>query len=168
MTVIIIGLLIVAGFIFLAIEIFLIPGFSVPGLVGLAMVGYGIFRAHSAYGASGALITIAVSAVAAVILIRGALRSRTVNSFGLAYSEKEAKAVNDYSSLVGKEGKALSKLRPSGIALIDGRRLDVVTDGEYIEKDSPIRVSDVEGTRIVVTPVEKDNTTSREGSGNIQ
>ena len=157
MTVFIIGLLLVLGFIFLVVELFFVPGFSVPGLAGLAMIGYGIFRARIAYGTSGVLVTVAVSAVAAIILVRVALRSRTVRRIGLDYNEKEAKAVDDYSFLVGKKGTALTTLRPSGTAFIDGNRYNVVTDGEYIEKDSHLVVSAVEGTRIIVSPAEKEN-----------
>ena len=155
MTAFIITLLIVAGFIFLVVEFFLLPGFSVPGIVGLALIGYGIFRARATYGASGTLITILVSTIAAVTLIKMALRSHAIKSIALDYNEKESKAVNDYSSLVGKEGQAITKLRPSGTAMIDGKRLDVVTDGEYIEENSLIRVDAVDGTRIIVSLVEK-------------
>ena len=156
MTAIIIAMLIVIGFIFLIIEIFIVPGFSVPGLAGLAMIGYGIFKARAEYGASGVLISLAVSAVAAIILIKVALRSRTVKAIGLDYNEKEAKAVDDYSSLFGKEGTALTTLRPSGTAMIDNNRFDVVTNGEYIEENSLIQVNGIEGTRIIVSQLEKD------------
>ena len=157
MTISIIALLLIVGFIFIVIEVFLVPGFSVPGLAGIGMIGYGIFRAKMTYGSSGALVTFAVSAVAAIILIKAALRSRIVKKFGLEYSEKEAKAVDDYSILIGKNGTAMSTLRPSGTAMIDNIRYDVVTDGEYIEKDSPIRVSEIEGTRIIVSPLDKES-----------
>ena len=146
---------IVMGFILLIIEIFFVPGFSVPGIVGLAMIGYGIFKAKAAYGPAGAFITIAVSAIAAVVLIITSLKSRTVKSIGLAYNEKEAKAVDDYSFLIGKEGVAHTKLRPSGTAMINNKRYDVVTDGEYIESNSPIMVRAVEGTRIIVAAIDK-------------
>jgi len=157
MTIFIIALLLILGFIFLVVELFFVPGFSVPGLAGLAMIGYGIFKARSAYGTSGVLVTVAVSAVAAIILVRVALRSHAVRKIGLDYDEKEAKAVDDYSFLVGREGTALTTLRPSGTALIDGGRYNVVTDGEYMEKESPLVVSAVEGTRIIVSPIEKES-----------
>ena len=157
MTIFIIALLLIVGFIFIVIEVFLVPGFSVPGLAGIAMIGYGIFKAKVTYGSSGALVTFTVSAVAAIILIKAALRSRTIKKFGLEYNEKEAKAVDDYSDLIDKEGTAMSTLRPSGTAVIDNIRYDVVTDGEYIEKDSPIRVSEIEGTRIIVSPLDKES-----------
>ena len=52
--------------------------------------------------------------------------------------------------LVGKEGVAHSSLRPAGAAIIEGKRVDVVTRGEMIEAKSPIRVLEVEGNRVVV------------------
>ena len=55
--------------------------------------------------------------------------------------------------LIGKIGKARTLLRPAGIAVIDGQRLDVVTAGEMIEKDAAVKVIQVEGNRIVVAEV---------------
>jgi membrane-bound serine protease (ClpP class) len=53
-------------------------------------------------------------------------------------------------SCAGRTGTALTDLRPSGTARIDGARLSVVTAGEYIEQDSPVIVVQHEGSRIVV------------------
>ncbi|MDI6788911.1 MAG: NfeD family protein, partial [Planctomycetota bacterium] len=50
------------------------------------------------------------------------------------------------SSLVNKEGIALTNLRPSGAILIDGKRIDVVTEGEMIDKNTPVRVVKIEGS----------------------
>jgi membrane-bound serine protease (ClpP class) len=55
--------------------------------------------------------------------------------------------------LVGKTGTAFTQLRPAGTALIDGKRLDVVTEGQLIEKGTAVRVVGVEGLRIVVRAV---------------
>ena len=52
---------------------------------------------------------------------------------------------------VGAEGRALSFLRPAGKADIDGELLDVISEGEFIEKDAAIRVVDIRGNRILVT-----------------
>ena len=155
MTTIIIALLIVSGIILLSIEFFIVPGFSVPGLAGIALIGYGIYRSNAEYSAFGVVVTVTVSVAAALILMKIALKSRAIKSVGLEYSHKGARAVDDYSSLLNKKGKALSDLRPSGTALIDGNRYDVVTEGEYIEGNSDILVHHVEGTRIVVTLVER-------------
>jgi membrane-bound serine protease (ClpP class) len=53
-------------------------------------------------------------------------------------------------SWLGRTGKALSPLRPAGIADIDGSRVDVVSDGAFIEAAAPIEVTRVDGNRIVV------------------
>lgn len=52
--------------------------------------------------------------------------------------------------LIGKTGTALTVLRPSGMALVDGKRRNVVTDGDMIPKDAPIKVIAVQGNRVVV------------------
>ena len=60
----------------------------------------------------------------------------------------------EFNALTGKSGIALSSLRPAGTALIEGERIDVLTEGEYIEKDTRIRVERVEGNRIFVRKTE--------------
>lgn len=52
--------------------------------------------------------------------------------------------------LVGRTGTALTTLRPSGAALIEGQRVDVVSEGEMIQKGSQIKVIATEGLRVVV------------------
>jgi membrane-bound serine protease (ClpP class) len=155
MTTLIVVLLIAVGFIFLAIEFFLVPGFSVPGIAGITMIGYGIYKSSMEYGASGALIAVSLSAVTAVLLIRVAMKSRAIRNVGLDYSQKGTTAVNDYSFLLNKKGVARSNLRPSGSAIIEDKYYDVVTDGEYIEENSEIIVAKIEGTRIIVSQIER-------------
>ncbi|WP_238473393.1 NfeD family protein [Desulforamulus profundi] len=50
---------------------------------------------------------------------------------------------------------AATPLRPAGTALIDGKRVDVVTEGEFIMPGTPVLVVMVEGTRVIVNAVEK-------------
>ena len=56
----------------------------------------------------------------------------------------------ELAALAGQSGQSLSPLRPAGVALIDGHRVDVVTDGEFIESDTEVEVVAVEGSRVVV------------------
>ncbi len=72
------------------------------------------------------------------------LRKRLSSEQGVSVQEK---SLQQY---IGKEGVAVTDLRPSGIARIDKERLDVVTDGKYLAKDSPIIVVSVTGNQIVV------------------
>jgi membrane-bound serine protease (ClpP class) len=57
------------------------------------------------------------------------------------------------ADLTGREGVALTVLRPSGMALIDGRRFDVVAESAMIERGSAVRVVQVDGTRVVVKKI---------------
>lgn len=61
----------------------------------------------------------------------------------------------EWGVLTGKTGKAMTDLRPAGKAIIDDIRLDVVSTGDYIKKDSPVVVSAVSGNRIVVKAADR-------------
>ena len=156
MIILTIALLVVCGFVMLAVELLLIPGFSIPGIAGIALIVYGVWRARLAYDVEGALVTIVLSAIGAFLIVKYASRSRAVRSVGLDFNQRGYSAADDHSSLDGKEGVSLSPLRPAGTATIEGNRVDVVTEGEFIEKDTPIRVLGVEGTRVIVTRKEKE------------
>jgi len=52
--------------------------------------------------------------------------------------------------LLGKNGIALTALRPAGTAVFDGKRTDVVTEGGFVEKGQPVTVVGIEGLRVVV------------------
>jgi len=55
--------------------------------------------------------------------------------------------------LLERDGVSLTNLRPCGTALIDDRRVDVVTEGQMVEKGTPVKVVAVEGLRVVVRPL---------------
>ncbi|MGR3294439.1 MAG: NfeD family protein, partial [Candidatus Scalindua sp.] len=57
------------------------------------------------------------------------------------------------SSLVGKEGKALTVLHPTGKIEVNDHTLDVVTEGEYIEKGQIVEIIEISGNRIVVKAI---------------
>ncbi len=59
----------------------------------------------------------------------------------------------DKPELLNATGTALTQLRPSGVASLNGQRVDVVTEGGLIERGAAVRVVAVEGSRIVVREV---------------
>jgi membrane-bound serine protease (ClpP class) len=59
----------------------------------------------------------------------------------------------DHHTLVGRDGIASSYLRPAGVATIDGQRVDVLTEGDFVPAGSAVTVTRVEGARIFVRPV---------------
>ncbi len=75
-------------------------------------------------------------------------------TFSVKASEKGFSSARDrLNNLLSEEGIALTTLRPSGIANIKGDKIDVISEGEMISKNTRIKVIDVKGNRIIVKPV---------------
>ncbi len=158
-------LLVALGLVLLALEIFVIPGFGVTGVLGILALGGGLALSLVGAGATGALVLWAVGRVALSLLIAigvSLLLLRLLphlpygRSLVLA-TDLDARA--GYASApdadrkwIGARGTAATPLRPAGIAWLQGERVDVVSQGEYIEADAPIEVVRVDGNRIVVRP----------------
>jgi len=157
-------LMFVVGLGLLLVEIFVIPGFGVAGISGIILIIASIFL--SMLGAdpfldfnavSMAIIRLTVGFLAALILIflvaRFLPKSNFFKKFILSEEEKATEGYTsrtNLSELLGVEGIAVTTLRPAGTAEINGKRVDVVTDSEYIEHGKPIIVTAVEGMRVVV------------------
>ncbi len=73
----------------------------------------------------------------------------TVNASEEGFSSSN----NKFEDLISNEGIAITTLRPSGTAKIKGDKIDVVSEGEMIVKNTKIKVVDVKGNKIVVKPV---------------
>ena len=72
----------------------------------------------------------------------------------------ETKASDGYVSaptehdhnLIGMEGVTLTELRPVGIGMFDGRRVDIIAEGEFISDQTTVKVIEARGSRVVVRP----------------
>jgi membrane-bound serine protease (ClpP class) len=156
-------LLVTLGLILLALEIFVIPGFGVAGVLGILALGGGLALSLVGAGATVALVLYAIGRVALSLLLAIGLslvllrflpylpygRSLVLDT-GLDARAGYASAPETDLKWVGQRGTAATPLRPAGIALLDGERVDVVSQGEYIAADAPIVVVRVDGNRIVV------------------
>lgn len=152
-----------AGLLLLALEIFVIPGFGVAGALGIAAL-LGAFALSMVGAGDTALVILAavwrvvlsllVAVVASLVLLRFLprlpLARRLVLQTDLGAGPAHGSAPETDTRWLGKQGRALSVLRPAGIAEIEGARVDVVAEGELIEADTPIEVMRVDGNRIVV------------------
>ncbi|NCA99510.1 MAG: hypothetical protein EOM70_09055 [Clostridia bacterium] len=145
------------GLLLLLIEVFT-PGFGIAGGGGIVLLITGIIlTARTPFEAviMAVILFILLAALLAIIL-RSAKKGRLSRKLILwSSSNREAgfSTSADTSIWIGKEGVALSTLRPAGTAQFDNQRLDVVTEGAYIETGTKVRVIRAEGRRIVVEPV---------------
>lgn len=149
--------LIIVGILLIIVEIFLIPGFGFAGIVGLLMMIGGIFLVADTF-AEGVIYLLITFIVTGLLIFIGVKTGRLKKVWSkLTLKEKQntdqgyVAPKPEYLNYLGKNGISLTLLRPAGSAVIDGERLDVVTDGSFIPKDSKIKVIAVEGTRIIVT-----------------
>jgi membrane-bound ClpP family serine protease len=152
--------LVILGLALIIVEIFLIPSVGVVGLMGFFVMLFGIFRMadNFAQGVIYFLITLLATGLIIYIGYKTGHIARLWNRLSLRDKQKNEDgyvAPNlEYQNYLGKRGVALTLLRPAGSALIDGQRVDVVSDGSFIPKDSPIEVIAVEGTRVIVNRID--------------
>lgn len=169
-------LLLLAGIAALAVEVFIIPGFGVVGVVGLALVLVSLTLSLTALpldvswslgflkdALERVLLSLALTAVGLVVaaqfLPARMLPDWLVLRAAIGEGEPspaapEFHSVPDQSGLLGKQGEAFTVLRPSGKARIEGQTIDVVSAGRYLQPGDPVRVVHVEGVRVVVDLVE--------------
>lgn len=144
------------GLIALILEIIVFPGFGIAGVIGIILFGWGILLvAVDVTQVTSALVIALI--VTIILLIAGIkLMSRYNMWHKLTLQNKQRREegyiapLSELGFYVGRKGTSLTPLRPSGAAEIDGHRLDVVTEGEFIAPGSPVIVIKVEGTRVVV------------------
>lgn len=144
---------VILGIILLAFEILVIPGFGVVGILGVVSTLAGGVAAWTKLGPLWGLLAIGVSAGAAFLFIWTFPRTRLGKKFLLQESQAGLRApADDLGALLGQVGTAITTLRPAGTAEFGERRVDVVTDGIYLDAGTSVRVARVEGVRVVVEP----------------
>lgn len=153
--------LFVIGIILLAVEIFVIPGFGISGILGIAALIAGIFLVTDSV-VEGLLFTGGVL-IALGIIIYLSFRSPRIRRLWKKFSLSTRQTTKggyvapkvQYEIYLGQVGISLTQLRPAGTADFAGEHLDVVTEGGFIGPGTRIKVIAVEGTRIIVREVEK-------------
>ncbi|UJF35076.1 NfeD family protein [Paenibacillus hexagrammi] len=145
------------GIVLLLLEL-VVPSFGILSVLGAICLFGGVLMASS--DPKEAAIILGIALLLSVVVI--ALAVKYFNHRGVwnrfilreqLTSEQGFTSSPDRVYLLDAEGTAITPLRPAGTALIGDARVDVVTDGEFIEKGKPIKVTYVEGNRIVVKEI---------------
>ncbi len=151
-----VAVLMVAGLVFLGAEIFVIPGFGIAGVVGMASLVAGVVLGWIQLGAFWGFSLLLVSGVATVAALWVVFKTDAGQRLILGDSLTDTVAVNDEgSSLRDAEGVAVTNLRPSGSADFGDTRLQVETEGEFVPRGSKVRVVAVVMGRVVVETVDE-------------
>ncbi len=148
---IIIGL-IVLGYILLLLEVFLLPGIVV-GIFGVGSIIAAIIYSFVQFDADTGLLiligTIASSVIFTFVLFKIGAWNRFILSSQQKKEEGFTSSKSDHS-LVGKIGSAYTNLRPAGSAVVEGKKYDVLAEGEFLQKGDSIIVTGVAGSKIMV------------------
>ncbi|WP_099352220.1 NfeD family protein [Fredinandcohnia onubensis] len=150
-------ILFVIGIVLVLLE-FILPG-GIIGLIGLGAILTSFFLAGSSVMVIGVSLLVALVATVIVSIILVKVFGKKLHAFKKIILFDSTNTESGYVSnknredLIGKQGISLTTLRPSGTAIIDEERLDVVSQGNYIEKNTKIEVIKTEGSRIVVREV---------------
>jgi len=152
-------LIFLLGLIALVLEIILIPGFGVAGVVGILMVGASIFLASRS--TTDAVISLIVAIIGSILILVLGLKVMTKRHLwdkvilGTRMGNKDGYVApkQDLVEFLDREGRTITPLRPSGTADFQGHRLDVVSEGGFIDAGVTVKVVMVEGARVVVRKV---------------
>lgn len=168
--------LFIIGVALLAVEIFLLPGFGVTGVSGIVIIAASLVLSMQDFvlptldwqwdllGRNVLTVVVGIlSAIAAIGVLalagprikmfdRMTLRTAISDTAGSGTGIVAEAAGAEANPLIGRKGLALTTLRPSGKAEIDGRAYSVETDGTFVEAGAALTVTAVMGSRIVVAP----------------
>lgn len=150
------------GILLLLIEIFLIPGFGIIGILGISCVMISFFAAFGMENIESAVSVISISLLASAALIalltiyilpKSTIFKKIMLTTQNTKTDGFSSHVKNDVELLHKRGVAYSTLRPAGSVMVDGKRYDVVADGDFIQQGSEIEVIQVDGLKITVKKV---------------
>ena len=149
------GVLIICAIILFAVETF-IPG-GILGIIGIIALVAAIIVGYTAFPGYGTMIAVGIFLVTIVLFIlwlKILPKTWIAKILTIDKDLSDAHGTNEsIENLLDKEGETLCSLRPSGFAEIEGKKIDVISEGEMIDKGAKVKVIEVESNRVVVKKI---------------
>jgi membrane-bound serine protease (ClpP class) len=145
--------LLVIGAVLLLVETML-PG-MISGIIGFGCLVAAVVMSYTEFGPRGGnlmLLLVSVGLVAGMLLWMKYFPESSMARLFVS-NAVIGNIDSEQPELLNRVGRAHTKLRPSGTAVIVGRRVDVVTEGNFIDQGRPIKVVALEGMRVVVREI---------------
>lgn len=145
--------LVVLGLLFLLLEILVIPGTTVAGIIGSAVIVIAIWQAYEQFGSQTGIIFLGSTILVTVVALYFALKGKTWRKLMLN-SEVEGKVEHfeRYQPKVGDEGITISRLSPMGKARFSDDYYEVKSYSGYIDPNTPVVITKVESNKLIVKP----------------
>lgn len=154
MTLTIVLLIIFLGLLLVFLEIFLIPGTTLFGVIGGLSLLAGVVMMYAYYGNLWGNIALATSLILVVIAVL--LGFRVIQSNRLAMKATVAGRVNEIDAIqlrVTDKGETVTDLRPGGKAIFNGHKTDVYSSGEFISRNTSVEIIKITSDKIFVSPL---------------
>ena len=145
------------GLALIVLEAFM-PGFGLPGISGIVLQVIAVALTWFWHGPMAALgmtlLILSIVAIAVSVSLRSVANGKLSKS-KIVHNETESneagyRSVEDMKVFLGREGVTTTVLRPTGMAEFEGVRLNVSSEGEFIDDNKPVKIVRVEGSRVVV------------------
>lgn len=132
----------------------ILPSAGLLSLLAFSLFGYSLYLVFQEISAFAGIVFVAADLILiptlVIVGIKMLVRSPVTLRTELSSKQGVTSQAPELDGYLGLEGKALTDLRPAGMAKLADKRVDVMTRGEYIEKDSDLVVLAVTGNQIVV------------------
>ena len=147
-------LLICIGLVLIVVELIFVPGITIVGILGVILVGAGVWISYATLGTETGHLVLAGSIVAGGLTLFYSFRSDAWTRFALKDSHKSrVNEDNPHLLEVGEEGITVSALRPQGTALFKERRHEVQTAGTFLPPNTPVRIIKIVANKITVEAI---------------
>ncbi|HSG67403.1 MAG TPA: NfeD family protein [Bacteroidales bacterium] len=143
--------LILIGLAFLLLEILVIPGTGIAGIIGFILIGIGVWQAYEYYGASSGHWVLAGTFGATIVVLVLSLRSKTWRRVMLnSEIDSRVNLVDEINLKRGDAGRTVSRLAPMGKALFGTEYYEVRTQGDFLDPGTEIEIEKIEDHKIFV------------------
>jgi membrane-bound ClpP family serine protease len=144
--------LITLGLLFLLLEVLIIPGTTLAGIVGFGLVFVGLWQAYASKGIVEGHITLGATLVVTVAVLYISFKTGTWKRMALKTTvDGKMDQLDGIFIKEGDEGTSISRLAPSGKAMFNNELVEVHTYGEFIDQEKEIIVISVKDNKIIVT-----------------
>jgi membrane-bound ClpP family serine protease len=152
MDILIVIVLCTIGIALILVEIFLIPGLSIPGIAGAAFSIWGIYYAFRHLGTTAGIITLLLVVVSICSAFIYLIKSKALDSIALKTKINSTVAEKDLPHISeGDKGVSLSRLNPMGKVRINNITMEAKTLGEFIDENTSVIVIKVLPSQLIVT-----------------
>ncbi|MCX7727384.1 MAG: hypothetical protein N2053_11125 [Chitinispirillaceae bacterium] len=132
---------------------FILPSMGLLTVLAIIMIGYSLFLVFSTVSFTTGIIFLIIDICIFPLLLIGGIKILAASPVTLRKTlDKDENSVDSISTTLLPQmiGVTITDLHPTGIALFNGKRYDVISRGEFIEKNSSIEILSIEGNKIIV------------------